>query len=1167
MRAIATNLAQSFREPIIRRIALLLMLVAGAVGLILLEDHLGRRFRARCDERMANQWAKRSLGDIIQRRLLEIELDVRLIATATDEERVRLRRHGLSPAKQAIARIQTIEKVLEVLSNGGVHQSVMPANFVNADEFQEQIRYKKDEHEGVVIEVIELAPKLADLERQIAVLAETARQSEAAGKPQSRRALEDRIAYCRKAAETTLLRSREAASEIYRNSNEQLLEITEHNRVTTARVELVEYATAGILGIVSVLMAWILVRQIVRILAERRVMLEEQRKRGALLDDLVRQRTTELERLTRQHELILDGAGEGIFGLDRNGATTFVNPAAAAMLGYRADELLGKQHHDVVHHTRVDGSAHPQSDCPIFATLRDGTVHRATDEVFWRKDGTSLCVSYISTPIREGDEVVGAVVTYQDITDRKHAEDAQRESEERFKTILETLQAGVLVIDAESHTIVEANPTALKMIGAPREKVVGHVCHSYICPGKVGQCPITDRGETVDNAERVLVTADGGRIPVIKTVVPVMLNGRLHLLENFVDISDRKRAEEIIRKRLDSLTRPVLDTADLTLTDLFDLDEIQKIQDGFAEATGVASIITAPDGRPITQPSNFCRLCKDIIRGTEKGLANCMHSDAVLGRPNPEGPVVQPCLSGGLWDGGASICAGDRHIANWLVGQVRNDEQNEERMMCYAREIGADEEAFRSALDEVTVMPKERFDKVCNVLFLMASQLSQMAFQNIQQGRSISERERVEEELRYANREAEAASLAKSEFLANMSHEIRTPMTAILGFADVLLEHGSIGDAPPERIEAARTIKRNGQYLVGIINDILDLSKIEAGKMTVESIECSPCQIVAETMSLARVPAEAKDLPVRVEYAGAIPETIHTDPTRLRQILINLIGNAIKFTEVGSVQLIVQFAEDGDQPVLRFDVADTGLGMSEEQAARLFQPFTQADASTTRKFGGTGLGLTISKRFAEMLGGDIAVVETAEGVGTRIRATVATGTVEGVAMIEDPASATVIAPQDDNASPIAARPGLCGCRILLAEDGPDNQRLISHVLKKAGADVTIAENGKLATEAARSARDQDTNATGFDVILMDMQMPVMDGYAAAGLLRREGYHGPIIALTAHAMEGDREKCLEAGCDDYASKPIDRKKLIETIRGQLQSAAASTGGPAGPAARA
>ncbi|HNQ24395.1 MAG TPA: response regulator [Phycisphaerae bacterium] len=416
---------------------------------------------------------------------------------------------------------------------------------------------------------------------------------------------------------------------------------------------------------------------------------------------------------------------------------------------------------------------------------------------------------------------------------------------------------------------------------------------------------------------------------------------------------------------------------------------------------------------------------------------------------------------------------------------------------------------------------------------------------NAKLAEALEREKRISAQLKVAMEAAEAANRAKSEFLANMSHELRTPMTAILGFAEVLLKHGDLDHAPAERVEAVETIRRNGEYLMTIINDILDLSKIEAGKMRVEQIACSPVQIVSEVAALMRVRAEAQNLSFTVEYAGPVPETIQTDPTRLRQVLINLVGNAVKFTEAGSVRLAVRFVPDAGAPLMQFDIVDTGVGMSPEQATELFQPFTQADTSTTRRFGGTGLGLTISRRFAVLLGGNVTVVDTAVHKGTHIRLAIAAGSVMGVKMV-DPGTVRPAPPPEPDRTPAPAAE-LCGCRVLLAEDGPDNQRLISFLLRKAGAEVSVAENGQVAVDKALAARGK---GRAFDVILMDMQMPVLSGYDATARLRAEGYRGPIVALTAHAMEGDREKCVSAGCDDYATKPVDQKRLIATIRAFL-----------------
>jgi len=406
-----------------------------------------------------------------------------------------------------------------------------------------------------------------------------------------------------------------------------------------------------------------------------------------------------------------------------------------------------------------------------------------------------------------------------------------------------------------------------------------------------------------------------------------------------------------------------------------------------------------------------------------------------------------------------------------------------------------------------------------------------------------------QQELQRAKEAAELGSRAKSEFLANMSHEIRTPMTAILGFADVLLERGNLRDAPPERIEALMGIRRNGEYLLGLINDILDLSKIEAGKMTVERIACAPVELVGELIALMSVRAESRNLRLEARFEGPIPETIRTDPTRLRQILVNLLSNAIKFTEQGSVRLIVRMLGEADEPRIAFDVVDTGIGMSPEQAERLFRPFTQADASTTRRFGGTGLGLAISRRLAELLGGDIVLMETRPGGGSRFRLTIGTGPLEGVPMRTDPAIPAAppvpAGPTEDSAGSAP----LGGCTVLLAEDGPDNQKIIRHFLRRAGARVIVVENG-------RAALDTLADLGGaVDVVLMDMQMPEMDGYEATATLRRRGHRGPIIALTAHAMSTDRQRCLQAGCDEYLTKPVDRKRLIETV-GRFRAAASA-----------
>ncbi len=423
---------------------------------------------------------------------------------------------------------------------------------------------------------------------------------------------------------------------------------------------------------------------------------------------------------------------------------------------------------------------------------------------------------------------------------------------------------------------------------------------------------------------------------------------------------------------------------------------------------------------------------------------------------------------------------------------------------------------------------------------------------------NVAQRERARlEELRQANERAQSANRAKSEFLANMSHEIRTPMNALLGYVEFLCDPGA---SPEDRTRYGDTIKRSSEHLLTILNDILDISRIEASRLVINRADVKPFDLAREVLALLAPQAGERDIGLVLEIPQPIPEVIEADLVRARQVLLNLVGNAIKFTPRGSVRLVLRLDEHevADHRYLCCDVIDTGIGIPPDRLQQIFEPFSQVDASSTRRYGGTGLGLTISKRLAILMGGDVEVHST-PGQGSTFTLRLYAGELRRAVLRQytsDECKVALASPEAGRAEPEIR----LGGRVLVVEDVELNQRLLAAILRRAGASVELADDGRAGLDKALEA---ERRGAAFDLVLMDMQMPVMDGYAATRALRAAGYTRPIIALTAHAMSTDRDLCLQAGCNDYATKPIQRAHLLATCRRLLAGERAPAPLPHGP----
>ena len=798
----------------------------------------------------------------------------------------------------------------------------------------------------------------------------------------------------------------------------------------------------------------------------------------------------ELERQRAELDLFFNSSIDLLCIASTEGRFLKLNPEWSHTLGYALDQLLEIPFLNLVHPEDL-----PATRAALQRLAEQRPVENFTNRYRCR-DGTYRWIEWRSTPV--GDRIYASA---RDITGQKHSAERVVRREREMQAIFSAVPGVIYRCQIDAQWTMDWISDGIEgLVGYPRQEFVGNGVRSFS-----GVIHPDDRVTVEDAVHRAMKSdhrfevryrvhhRDGSLKWVHErgSVIRDPNNGTRSLIGFIVDVTAGKRTEDALA-RSEAFLRGLFELSPLGIA-------LNDAESGhFLDVNDAMLRITGYDQD---------ELCKMRLRD-------------VVADPQGDDPPRQDPQAGDDAPAGTDSSR---------IGRTESVEQT------YLTKSG------RPCPVRVRSM-------------LIRDNIGKRLIWSIVE--DITDSKRAAQDLMEANRElaaateratdlatkAEEANRAKSDFLANMSHEIRTPMTAILGYADLLAQ--DLQASAEARHDYIRTIKRNGEHLLTIINDILDLSKIESGKMTVERIPVRPLYLLQDVESLMAGRAAEKGIRLEFAIAPGLPKWIVTDPVRLKQILINLVGNAVKFTDLGSVSVQVRQTRSPRHQLL-IDVVDTGIGMTREQIASLFEAFSQADTSTTRRFGGSGLGLKISKLFAEMMGGQVCVTSEPDCGSTF--------SLSLPLVIPDPVLTDTMA--GSRAQPSAGDSGrqadpakepLAGQRIYFAEDGPDNQRLIGFLLRKAGADVTIFDNGRdlLQAMTVDGTADGDLQTPPpCDLVLTDIQMPEMDGYSLANKLRLLGATLPIVALTAHAMDGAAKKCLEAGCDRYATKPIDRESLL------------------------
>ncbi len=838
-----------------------------------------------------------------------------------------------------------------------------------------------------------------------------------------------------------------------------------------------------------------------------------------------------LQKISNHNQLLLEAAGEGIYGLDKEGRTTFINPAATRMIGWNPGEVMGQTLHDIMHHTHSDNTPYPQEECLVNAAIRTGEIQHVTNEIFWRKDHTRFPVEYVSTPIFDDGTILGAVVVFRDISERIQAEK-----------------------QAQSYLIYQRIVNSLYEISYARISLQAQLERALDCILSVPWLAIQAKGAVFlvnkQQTPTLRLTAHRGFDSELLSLcknVPYghCLCGRAALTQTLIHahcVDDRHDIAFDGMLPHGHYSVPILSGEDLlgVLTLYLESGQIRDPEDeNLMQIIGntLGSMIERKRLEESLQNQNSLLEEKVLERTTELQdyIVSLENIQAAIHEANKQQQAIFDAATIGITFIRNRVFEKCNRRFQELLGYGQTELYGQSTRCLYPDEKSHSEIGLAYAdLDRGEVHQRiQEIRRKDGSLFWCHMSGSAIVPGDLSRGTvwtlaDVTREREALEVLRQGKAMAESAARMKAEFLATMSHEIRTPMNAIIGFAEVVFQDASLS---PSTAGHVQTILGSARALLGILNDILDVSKLESGRFSLENRCFNLRNAVAGALQTLDHLVADKPLTMTFELDPTLPIRVMGDPTRLRQVILNLVGNAVKFTEQGGIRVVIR--RDPAPDLLHVTVSDSGIGMTPEQLTRAFDPFTQADQSISRRFGGTGLGTTLSRQIVELMGGRIWV-ESQINVGSAFHFTV---------RLPEAASREGCL-YEEEAIRVADYRSPRRFRILLAEDLKANATLVLLRLKQVGHEVEWVKNGREAVAACCAGR--------YDLVLMDVMMPEMDGLEATRTIREKerekgtGRAIPILALTASVMREDNDRCQAAGMDAVLAKPIDFDQLLMTL---------------------